>query len=183
LAICAVLALVSCDRNMDTSPSRTVARTGKSDFQEAEKANRNDEQARKAIDALVLLMNDEDPKVRRQAAFSLGLAGAEDDDAVQALIEALKDDDEDVRRATIEAISKIGPAAKTAIPALLDTIACGNTPVVNVVIAIGSIGEDGIPSLVARHDDPDPRVRQVVAEALGQIYFIKGKREKESEAR
>jgi hypothetical protein len=94
-----------------------------------------------AVPALVRALKDEDARVRRNAAASLGVIlhsippvpGAETREsdptetaaAVTALADALRDDDAGVRTNAGEALGMIGPAAKSAAPALMDALENG----------------------------------------------------------
>jgi HEAT repeat protein len=97
--------------------------------------------ATQAVPALVRALKDEDARVRRNAAASLGVIlhassparGAETRDrddpeiavAVTALADALRDDDDNARVNALEASGMMGPAAKSAGPALLDALKDG----------------------------------------------------------
>src|SRR5262245_53722118 len=63
-----------------------------------------------------------DAKVRRMAAYALGLIGVHARDAVPALAAALKDAETPVRIAVVEALGKIGQDARPASPKLRDAL-------------------------------------------------------------
>jgi HEAT repeat protein len=131
-----------------------------------------------AVAALVTLLKDRHPVVRYRAAGALGIMGVDAAPAVDDLVETLNDPNSDVRYAAVMALGEIGPEAKTAVPALLEAMREENLES-KAKIAIGRIGEDGIPLLTARLDHPDAQVRRNIAWSLGQIYILKKKREKE----
>ena len=73
---------------------------------------------RPAARVLAPLLKDRDPLVRRYAARSLCVMGADAADAVPELIEALGDIDDAVKYFAAGALGAIGPAAQEAIPEL-----------------------------------------------------------------
>jgi HEAT repeat protein len=104
-----------------------------------------------------------DPKVRAQAARSLGALGKNSEAAVPDLIDALKDADEKVRADAAEALWNLGPCAKGAVPALAAALK-DRAPAVrlNAAGALGEIGPDArsaVPALTKVLRDPDTTVR------------------------
>jgi HEAT repeat protein len=115
------------------------------------------------ISSLVRRLDDENPKLRGDAARTLGMVGPAAADAVQPLIKHLDDDgtffvaysdhtggEEDIQEAVIRTLGQIGPAAAPAVPKLLellaaieeDFLAAGRRAV--IVEALGGIGPDAI---------------------------------------
>jgi len=111
---------------------------------------------------------DPDPRVRRQAAGAVGLAGIGRHDAAAALEKALRDPSPEVVQAVALALARLGPEAQAALPALL-TIARQTKPSsVDLLTALGGMGpaaKDALPALRARlGEDPE-----AVAHALGRL--------------
>jgi HEAT repeat protein len=74
------------------------------------------------MEALVELLHDKDPSVRRDAAFVFIHLGPAGRDAIPVLIEALKDSDQWVPSYAAEALGKIGPQDQRILPALLEAL-------------------------------------------------------------
>ena|ERR1035438_3194674 len=75
----------------------------------------------KPVNHWVQVLKDEnDPSLRKTAAFKLGNVGPTDPVVLPALTGALKDADANVRCEAILALVKCGPAAKEAVPALTE---------------------------------------------------------------
>lgn len=72
----------------------------------------------RAVKALIVTLQDPDPKVRRGVAFILGQIG--DMQAVEALAAALRDGDAEVRKHAAEALGKLGDAK--AVKPLMDSL-------------------------------------------------------------
>ncbi len=75
-------------------------------------------ESRKAVDAFIRGLSDEDVDIRRWAAVMLGLHGAQVQEAISPLIRALDDSDVLVRRISAEVLGMFGPAATEALPKL-----------------------------------------------------------------
>jgi HEAT repeat protein len=75
-----------------------------------------------AVPALVEVLADPNPVVRRRAAQALARIGPDARDAVPDLIVALQDRNEEVRKSAARALGQIGPDARAAIPALMDEL-------------------------------------------------------------
>jgi HEAT repeat protein len=71
-----------------------------------------------AIDALVSLLQHEDPWIKINAAFALGEVGPEASVAMSALAQQLDDQSHQVVRATLDAIACIGVNTGVALPAI-----------------------------------------------------------------
>ena len=76
-----------------------------------------DREVRKAVQALIADLKDEDQEVRERAAHTLGEIGDVAKEAVPALIAALKDKDKGVRGGAVYALGQIGPADKEVVSA------------------------------------------------------------------
>lgn len=123
-----------------------------------------------------------DADVRRAAAKSLGMIGADAKDAVPALAKALTDEDALVRVSAAFALYKIGPDAREAAPALADALS-DQMPLVRMDAAmalcrIGPDAEAAVPALTDALKAGDNRqrigafgasIRQEVVRALGNI--------------
>ena len=75
-----------------------------------------------AVPALVEVLADPNPVVRRRAAQALARIGPDARDAVPDLIVTLQDRNEEVRKSAARALGQIGPDARAAIPALMDEL-------------------------------------------------------------
>ena len=105
---------------------------------------------------LITQLASQDSDARRAAAKQLGELGPEAKAAVPELARAMRDRDLFVRRFSAEALGNIGPEAKGGVSA---------------VEALGKIGPDSIPALIAALKDPnkDPAIRKKAAQGLGKI--------------
>jgi HEAT repeat protein len=99
----------------------------------------------KPVEHWVQALKDPDARVRKQAAFKLGNAGAVDVAVLPGLVAALEDSDIGVRREATLALAKFGPEAKDAVPVLAEL----------------------------QQSDPDSRVRFYAGEALQKIQMDK----------
>jgi HEAT repeat protein len=72
-----------------------------------------------SVPALVDVLHDPDPELRRDAARALARIGSDAREAVPELIAALDDKDAGVRSFATRALGEIGPAAGKAVPALI----------------------------------------------------------------
>jgi HEAT repeat protein len=134
-------------------------------------------QAAPAVPALIETLEDPEPVVRREAAFTLGAIGPEADEAVPALIELLEDEDQDVQHAACYALGKIGPGAKEALRPLHK--AMQNEDQFTKVAAIWAslkiapdnprLKEVAVPILTEALDHQAAHVRAEVAGLLGDI--------------
>jgi hypothetical protein len=75
-----------------------------------------------SVSALVAVLHDADPELRRAAALSLARIGPDASEAVPDLIAALDDKDAGVRKFATRALGEIGPAAGKAVPALIQEL-------------------------------------------------------------
>jgi HEAT repeat protein len=96
-----------------------------------------------AVPALRKGLSDKSPKVRRAAAFSLGLLGPKAYEAVPELTKALTDDETLVRVLAAEALGKIGTEAEPALPALKTALKDKEAAVrINAALALVLISAD-----------------------------------------
>lgn len=147
-----------------------------------------------AVDPLIQVLNDNNPKIQENSAAALGKIGAEK--AVQPLIELLADDNDDVQRAAKLALCDLGDPA---VEPLIEVISDGDTnwlvlsngmrvletigderavhPLINMLggsdgvdaaVALGEIGEPAVQPLIDVLKDSDPRVRAYAVRALGR---------------
>jgi serine/threonine protein kinase len=106
----------------------------------------------------------------------VGFAGSPG--SVEILIEALREQNGSVRAKAARALGGIGPGAREAIPVLLDALHDREAHVRwDAARALGQIGAAAAEGLAAAVNDPDPVVRQIVADALKQIIQRKRKRQ------
>jgi HEAT repeat protein len=104
-----------------------------------------------AVPAVLPLLSDPDPRIRRTAATTLWGMEAKGRSAVSQLAEALSDKDASVRASVAMALSAIGPHAKNAVPALIRTLHDQDSNVqlwaVKALGAIGPAAETSLPAL------------------------------------
>lgn len=121
-------------------------------------------EAQEAIPALVQVLGDETPDVRRRAVRALGDIGPE---AIPALTLALRDEDPRIRKYAIWELGKIGPEA---VPALTELLRDGDPEIRrHAVWALGDIGREGVPALIRALEDENPEVRWAAAWTLGEV--------------
>jgi hypothetical protein len=112
-------------------------------------------------------LRDTNPKVRRQAARTLGIIGpVEAAPAVPALIIALRDPDQDVRPEAADALRKIDPDA--ALVALQKVVLDADAAMAaDAAWALETIGPAAVPTLIRALATPGVVARSRVAKALG----------------
>jgi HEAT repeat protein len=126
------------------------------------------------IASLTAALDDKDDFVREYGARTLGIIGPDAKQAAPALLDRLrKDEERDVREHAAKALGLIG--AKALGPLLPDTVQALIVGLddeaadvrENSARSLGQLGAtDAIPDLYQVMDDPEPRVRAAVAEAL-----------------
>lgn len=118
-----------------------------------------------SIRQLVQELQNGDEFSRAQASFALGMLG---EAAVAPLIDLLHHEDRDVRMRAAWALGVIG---QPALPALLELAEGDNAAVrIEAIRILGVIGEGrSLNALFHALTDPDPRVAQRAAIALGRI--------------
>jgi HEAT repeat protein len=104
-----------------------------------------------AVPAVLPLLTDPDPRIRRTAATTLWGLEAKSRGAVSHLAKALSDEDASVRASVAMALSAIGPEAENAVPALIRTLHDRDSNVqlwaVKALGAIGPAAETALPDL------------------------------------
>lgn len=116
------------------------------------------------IDRLTRLLNDKNPRLRKNAAILIGKIGATE--AVNSLGFALKDEDVAVRYAVTGALSALGAEANR----YLLNVLTDECPGIRASAALGlalSAGKDAVEPLVLLLNDSDDSVRVAAAKALG----------------
>lgn len=132
----------------------------------------------RVVDAVSNRLQDEEPAIRRRAAYTLGIVGAER--AVPALSSSLYDGDEDVRREAVRALAKIGSDEAGA--ALREALgAAKNDLTGEIVDALGEMRyKPAAPELISIYDsnvnDLGDRAlaalaKMGAAEARGVFYY------------
>jgi HEAT repeat protein len=130
-------------------------------------------EAKNAVPALLVVLNNADPGLRSYVLSALAEIGAESKPAVPQLTKLLNDDSYAVRDGAIRALGEIGPEARTAVPALAflledsdETIRC------TTALALGKIGTAAMPAApalrLALHDTARNFAREA-ASALAKI--------------
>lgn len=128
-------------------------------------------QSNEGIAVLVHALDDNRPRIRRDAAFELRKFGKETS-AINALIHVLKDDDEHVRRTAAWSLGRTVPE-EYVIDALI--LALGDEAYLvreNAATALGDLGigtRKAVPNLIRALDDKKFEVRRAAAKALGNI--------------
>ncbi len=130
--------------------------------------------AAEAVPRLTELLTHENPRVRLNAARTLGKIGEPSTPAVPALVGRMaSDQDADVREHAAEALGDIGPAAAAAIPDLVKALA-DKAPNVrrDAVGALGHMGpaaKAALPQVQTLKTDPDAEVRAAAERAEQRI--------------
>jgi HEAT repeat protein len=115
-------------------------------------------------------LESENPDVRKQAAYDLGVVGPDARDAIPALIKALGDENAIVGGVAYSALVKIGPAA---IPLLVDAMDDPNAAIRNGVVrtldCFDKEAEIAVPRLIRALKEPDRFDIKYIMFALGDI--------------
>jgi HEAT repeat protein len=130
---------------------------------------------RRVATALVKRLDDDESRVRAQAAAALGRL--ECASAREPLLTALADPNEWVRVQVGEALARIGD--QTLAPVVAQHLQTENEPHVRATLvkALGSIGDEKmLPVLALFLDDVDGRVRANCVESLAQLKISKASR-------
>jgi HEAT repeat protein len=126
-----------------------------------------------AISALIAAMNDSSGVIREAAAGALGNIGPKAEAAVDALIRELHDTDEDAAAAAAYALGQIGQAAQHATPVLMKVASDNKSSSrlrLDSVQSLGLLGDTrAINTLLQLFEEPDPKLRHAVAQALGIV--------------
>jgi HEAT repeat protein len=125
------------------------------------------------------VLSDEDPRVRTQAATTLGTFGTAAGSATDELAAALNDENEEVRRAAAKSLGQIAPASSGAINALARALH-DESPQVRrqAAWALGQFGSDASSALGALRDAAENDEYDYVRnEASNAIESIEGSQE------
>jgi HEAT repeat protein len=112
-----------------------------------------------AVPLLLKALKDGNPEVRFKAAYALASTGQGVQGVVPGLLLALRDKHPKVRAAAAETLGLLGPEAITAVPALADRLRDELEIGCRASFALASLGEKGVPSLVAALRDRNRNVR------------------------
>jgi HEAT repeat protein len=106
------------------------------------------------VKAVIEVLKDRDPEVRKRAVFVLGLFG--DEIAIPSLIDRVKKDPErEVRIYSATSLAWFAKIAKEAIPTLVDGLKRrDNEEAARYAWALAQIGRDAVPSLIKTIQDP-----------------------------
>jgi HEAT repeat protein len=126
-----------------------------------------------AVPALSKALADKSDKLRRAAAFALGLIGPKAYAAVPELTTALKDSEPLIRALAAEALGKVGTESEPALPELKKALTDKDVNVcVNAALALWRIGKDasGLDELsAALTKSSDVQLRRSAAMALAEF--------------
>lgn len=103
-----------------------------------------------AVEALADALDDPDPSVRYNAAYSIGMFGPEGASAVDDLIALLKSDDKRGHAGALYGLGGIGPAAEPALPLVIDALQDDSLKhsAARAAGGIGPAAEEAIPLLL-----------------------------------
>jgi HEAT repeat protein len=124
---------------------------------------------RPAVEPLLKSLVAKDVRLRRTAAYALGLVGPKAPEAVPALTEALLDGESDVRALAAKALGRIGPEAKTAAPRLAAALKDKEAAVrIHAALALRQTDgrDDGLPVLTEALKAKEAHVREQACLAL-----------------
>jgi HEAT repeat protein len=123
-----------------------------------------------ALPTVVKLLSCGDEEVARQAAETLGAAGAGTREVIPELRKLITSPDPDVRRHAVDALGLIGSPAKEALPDLTGLFG-GESQQLRVVAirAVGRFGKDAVGPLTAALDDKNPQVRLGALQVLVRL--------------
>jgi HEAT repeat protein len=111
----------------------------------------NPDYAAIAVPRLAAALTDERPRVRKEAAASLGRLGDKAGKSVPQLQKALQDEVPEVRVEVIAALAEMGAASSVAVPDLLNLLAEPDPAIrFSAIFALGTIGapaKDAVPVL------------------------------------
>lgn len=118
--------------------------------------------------AIILLQKNSDRSVRLESAQALRRIGKDAKAAIPALIKVLEGQDTELASYAAETLGLIGSDAKAAIPALVNSL--GRTSIQDTIIfALGQMGKDAVPELIALISGSDKVTRILALLAIGQI--------------
>src|SRR5262249_33009621 len=126
-------------------------------------------EARPAVPALVQVLSDQSPVVRRWAIFALGEVGPTAPAAIPALIESFAVDDVRTRSVASAALAKMGPRA---LPRLIDALRHADPRVRRgAALTLGKSprAREAADDLLGLLRDDDPLVREAAVDVLQRI--------------
>jgi HEAT repeat protein len=117
--------------------------------------------------ALTVALRDKAAEVRLAAVATLARGKA---DAAPLLLAAMTDTDTRVRAAAVGTVVRLKPVPKEALPAVAGRLAAEKEPAVrkNLILALGGLGPDALPHLVARLQVKEPGEQLLALKALEQ---------------
>jgi HEAT repeat protein len=123
------------------------------------------------VRSLIQALDDNDPEVRRYAAYALFLYGPPAEPAIPKLTEALNDPH--MRYMAADALGAIGQAAKGTVPQILAAMRA-ETSIARADFAkalgkFGSEAKEAVPDLRSLENDPDSMVKRAARDALMSI--------------
>lgn len=115
-----------------------------------------------AVPELIRNLMADDPRHRADAARALGSIGATANSAARELKRALNDPDSDVRKAVARSLPQITPDDPEVVDLLIKVLIADDNASIReaAAIAIGTLGETAIPSLVSQMNDAQPDIRR-----------------------
>ncbi len=123
-----------------------------------------------AVPALIKALNNENARVRENAAWALKKMGEKTVEAVPALIKALKDEDARVCENSVNALAIMGEKAVPAlIKALKDENALARKNAARTLAKIGEKAVEAVPALINALKDENARAGIEAAQALANI--------------
>jgi HEAT repeat protein len=115
---------------------------------------------------------DLDRGLKEGVVFHLGRMGAEAKPALPRITAIFSDksQSESLRRSCLEVMKGLGPHAKDAVPAIMKALLDAKDPLgPGVLPVLSAIGEPAVPALISALKHPNSTVRELVAEALGNM--------------
>ena len=123
-----------------------------------------------AIDALIVGLSDEDPRIREMSAWALSEIKEPAGRVVPALITVLNDPDENIRVVGSVTLQRLG---EPAVPYLIDALSVDASEIrLNAAYALGEIGvplDTILPALIRTLTDREWNVRRLAVRALVTI--------------
>ena len=132
-------------------------------------------EAKEAVPALLMLLADADPNVKRTALETLGLVGTVGKEHVALLIPLLKDAGfPEGRLFAVDALTLLGGDARPALPEMLGLLKDTNTALrlkaIGIIAAVGAEARaTALTPLLERLRDPDMLVARAAADALSKL--------------
>jgi HEAT repeat protein len=176
LSFIAIVGISGCDRLMQKSQPKSALTQATEQLYEYAKEESHVYDAALAqqfaatgqsgIDQLLILLKDQNPKVRAQAAYLLGEMNVTS--AVPALTVALSDGEYYVQNEAVRALSNMGKAAQPAVDRLIGSKESRH-PRSSSIDLLSELGEVAVPSLIKSLADPQIDSKLFVITALGNM--------------